>query len=328
MNDFYRADMRSGTTLVPPYFYLNNRIRSFLLLLIVIIIGLPAAAQENPVTPESLAEPDGQFASVNGAQIYYIRHGPADGPHVLLLHGFLGSTDDWSPVIDVLAEAGYRVIAFDSPPFGLSDKATGLDYSVAGQAALTLGLMDALGIERAALVGHSAGGAVAAQAALDSPDRVTHLLLVSAAIGLEEGSGEPPDFGPLSFITEADPDDREAQAQLRDLVKSPLLQIFAGELVGRDMFQLEGWEGGLLAFVRDNLNATDPLEPGDLTGLDIPVTLIWGEGDQIVPVEVGKRLRAALPDARWITYAEAGHMVMQDATDAFNVDLLAILKGA
>jgi pimeloyl-ACP methyl ester carboxylesterase len=295
------------------------------LLGLLLICLWPLVAHAQAVTPQSLAEPDGQFVQVNGASIYYIERGPVDGPPVLLLHGFLGSTDDWTLVIDVLAAAGYRVIAFDRPPFGLSDKATSLDYSVAGQAALTLGLMDALGIERASLVGHSAGGAVAAQAALDAPDRVERLALVAAAIGLEDGGGEPPDFGPLSFITEADPDDPEAQAQLRDLVTSPLARVFAGELVGRDMFQLDGWEGGLLAFVRDNLNTADPLRPADLSDLPMPVTLIWGEDDSIVPLAVGERLQEALPDAEWISYADAGHMVMQDVTDDFNAALIEFL---
>jgi pimeloyl-ACP methyl ester carboxylesterase len=300
------------------------RLLSFLLMLLL----LPITVLAQTVTPQSLAEPDGQFVQVNGASIYYIERGPADGPPVLLLHGFLGSTDDWSPVMDVLAAVGYRVIAFDRPPFGLSDKSTALDYSVAGQATLTLGLMDTLGIDRASLIGHSAGGSVAAQTALDAPDRVDQLILVAAAIGLEDDSGEPPDFGPLSFITEADPDDPEAQRQLGDLVNSPLARVFAGELVGRDMFQLAGWEGGLLAFVRDNLNAPDPMKPDDLTGLTLPIALVWGERDEIVLLEVGERLHMALPTATWITYPEAGHMVMQDETDTFNADLLTILTGA
>ncbi len=304
------------------------RKRLFVIVLAALLL-LPVGLYAQSVTPESLAEPDGQFVQVNDASLYYIERGPEDGPPVLLLHGFLGSTDDWSPVIDVLATAGYRVIAFDRPPFGLSDKSTRLDYSVAGQAVLTVGLMDALGIDRASLIGHSAGGSVAAQVALDAPERVEQLVLVAAAIGLDMSNGEDaPDFGPLSFITDADPADPEAQQRLTDLVESPLARIFAGELVGRDMFQLYGWEGGLLAFVRDNLNTTDDMQADDLASLTVPVALIWGERDEIVPLEVGERLFSALPNAVWITYPDAGHMVMQDETDTFNADLLTVLKGA
>lgn len=301
--------------------------KQLLLIAVWITVLLPTIMYAQSVSPETLAEADGKFVQVNGASLYIIERGPEDGPAVLLLHGFLGSTDDWNPVIDVLAGAGYRVIAFDRPPFGLSDKSTALDYSVTGQATLTLGLMDALGMARASLVGHSAGGSVAAQVALTAPERVEKLALVSAAIELGNGSDEPPNFGPLSFIIEADADDPDAQRQLRDLVTSPLAQIFAGELVGRDMFQLEGWEGGLLAFVRDNLNVSDPMQADDLSALTLPVALIWGERDEIVPLEVGERLHSALPEAEWVLYSEAGHMVMQDVTDAFNATLVDFLGG-
>lgn len=301
--------------------------KQLLLIALWIMVLLPTVINAQSVNPQTLAEPDGQFVQVNGASIYFRERGPEDGPAVLLLHGFLGSTDDWNPVIDVLAGSGYRVIAFDRPPFGLSDKSTALDYSVTGQATLTLGLMDALGMARASLVGHSAGGSVAAQVALTAPERVENLALVSAAIELGDGSGEPPNFGPLSFILESDADDPDAQRQLRDLITSPLAQIFAGELVGRDMFQLEGWEGGLLAFVRDNLNVSDPMQATDLSVLTLPVALIWGERDEVVPLEVGERLHSALPAARWVLYPEAGHMVMQDVTDAFNTTLVEFLGG-
>lgn len=301
--------------------------KQLLLIALWIMVLLPTVINAQSVNPQTLAEPDGQFVQVNGASIYYRERGPEDGPAVLLLHGFLGSTDDWNPVIDVLAGSGYRVIAFDRPPFGLSDKSTALDYSVTGQATLTLGLMDALGMARASLVGHSAGESVAAQVALTAPERVENLALVSAAIELGDGSGEPPNFGPLSFILEADADDPDAQRQLRDLITSPLAQIFAGELVGRDMFQLEGWEGGLLAFVRDNLNVSDPMQATDLSVLTLPVALIWGERDEVVPLEVGERLHSALPEARWVLFPEAGHMVMQDVTDAFNTTLVEFLGG-
>ncbi len=319
------------------------------LALLTLALSLPpAAAQEATptparLTPADLADPDGQFVEVNGASVYYVARGPQDGPPVLLLHGFLGSTPNWDRVIDVLAEAGYRAVAFDRPPFGLSSKSPNLDYSLKAQAALTAGFMDALGIERAAIVGHSAGGLVAARLAVDYPERVEKLALVSAAIGLsgadfglpdgQTSSGAPPVFA------NADPNNPLAQIALRaffttfaeNLLSSSYYDPTAAdrrqaERSGR-FLRLAGWEAGLLAFNRDAAGPDSQFDLEALRGVTAPALLIWGEEDGIVPLRVGERLREYLPDAAWIVYPRVGHIPMDENTDAFNADLLAFLEG-
>src|SRR5690606_24147837 len=118
---------------------------------------------------------------LDGTSIYYVARGPETGSAVVLIHGLLGSTLDWEGTLDALAAAGYRAIALDLPPFGLSAKSPELDFLAAAQAERVVGLMDALGIEQATIVGHSAGGPVAGAIAERYPDRVTRLVLVSPA---------------------------------------------------------------------------------------------------------------------------------------------------
>ncbi|NWG17731.1 MAG: alpha/beta hydrolase [Chloroflexi bacterium] len=306
------------------------------------ITGVSAQATPRPVTPQDLADPDGQFVEINGVSVYYRTRGPEDGPPVLLLHGFLGSTVNWDDTLGILADAGYRAVAFDRPPFGLSDKRPELDYSLEAQAAITAGLMDELGIESAVLVGHSQGGAVIAQFALAYPERVEKLVFVAGAVGLtgEDYGADDQDPGQMfDFMRNADPDSPVARLALRALFTSS----FARDLFGRSItntdlvtpemierssayLRLEGWEAGLLAFARDG--DLRGIEADRLTSVEVPALLLWGEADRLVPVSVGERLRDALPNATWITYPDVGHIPMLEAKQQFHADLLAFLSGA
>ena len=131
--------------------------------------------------PAQLADADGAFITVYGMQIYYRARGPVDGQAIILVHGFLLETATFEPLLQGLAAQGYRVIAFDRPPFGLSDKAPDLDYRRQAHGDLLIGLMDQLGIKQAVLLGHSAGAMVTAGVALRYPERVAKLVMVDAA---------------------------------------------------------------------------------------------------------------------------------------------------
>lgn len=108
--------------------------------MVLLITNVVAAQDATPevtsryVDPTQLADEGGQFVDVDGASVYYIERGDPENPAVLLLHGFLGSVVDWTNVIDVLAEAGYHVIAFDRPPFANSraDALRALAQALAG----------------------------------------------------------------------------------------------------------------------------------------------------------------------------------------------------
>ena len=98
----------------------------------------------------------------NGINLHVVQAGPDDGPLVLLLHGFPEFWYGWRRQIDVLAAAGYRVWAPDQRGYNLSDKPTGLDaYTIDELAADVVGLIDAAGCDRASVVGHDWGAAVA-----------------------------------------------------------------------------------------------------------------------------------------------------------------------
>lgn len=322
--------------------------RKLLFILAFIISAvIPVTAQDTYRDPADLADADGKFMTVNDASIYYLDRGPVDGKPIILLHGFLGSVVDWTNTIPALTDAGFRVIAFDRPPFGLSDKRTDLDYSTQAMSNLTAGVMDALNIEQAVIVGHSLGGAVASQFVLDYPTRVTRLVLVDAAIGIM-GSNPQFDMRPngggrnngnnntgVEFLSRVNPDSPAAQA----LVRGMFSPEFANNMMAQSMsqkhdidpaemqrrtrgLQIKGWEGGVLAFTRDAFSDKSEIELDAFKTVQTPVLIIWGQDDRIVPIEVGEALRELFPHNTWITYPQVGHTAMDENTTQFNADLV------
>jgi pimeloyl-ACP methyl ester carboxylesterase len=129
-----------------------------------------------------LADPDSRFIEVDGMVVHY-KIGGQGSPAILLLHGFGASVFSWREVMEPLSWYG-MVVAFDRPAFGLTSRPmpeewTGQNpYSPEAQSDLTVALMDKIGIEKAILIGHSAGGSIAVLTALRHPERVQALILV------------------------------------------------------------------------------------------------------------------------------------------------------
>src|SRR3954471_14047361 len=123
----------------------------------------------------------GEFVDVEGARIYYYAAGTRGaGEPIVLIHGFPTSSHLWLDVVAKLP-AGHRVVVVDLLGFGRSDAPPAADYSVRGHATRLLRILDSLHIDRAVIVGHDIGGAVASQVALLYPHRVSGLALIDSA---------------------------------------------------------------------------------------------------------------------------------------------------
>ena len=122
--------------------------------------------------------PAGQFVTVDGVRLHYIERG--EGPPVVLLHGNVVTAEDFdaSGVFDLVARR-HRVIAFDRPGFGYSDRPRGSAWSAGTQAELIRDAFAVLGINRPIVLGHSWGAAVALALGLNHPDAVKALVLLS-----------------------------------------------------------------------------------------------------------------------------------------------------
>ena len=217
------------------------------------------------------------------------------GPTVVLLHGFGESLLSWRAAFDRLA-AHADVIALDLPGFGLSDKpATG--YGNERMAAAVLGALDALGVRRAVIVGHSMGGAVAVTLALQAPQRVTALVLVSPAVSAASWGVRPPG-------TEGVAGDWMRRAIARyERLRPRFTAPHDPNWLGEDSAALAytpaddpAYDVALQSVLREF--DFDYLTPERAARLTLPTLVIWGEFDQVIPRAIGARIAESLASSR------------------------------
>ncbi len=257
----------------------------------------------------TVERPRAQTVPVDGRAINYLSLGEANGAPLVLVHGFGGDMNSWMFNLPVLAERR-RVIAFDLPGHGGSSKDVG-SGDLASLVGTLEGLLAALEIDRAHLAGHSLGGAIAIALALDRPDKVASLSLVAPA-GL--GSEINNDYIE-GFIA----------ATRRKEMKEVLRALFADpESLGRDMVN------EVLKYKRlDGVNAAlrkiaGAVFPGGRQGqvardrlgeLPMPVQIIWGRQDRILPAAHADGLPAKIAVH---TIDGAGHMAHMEAAGEVN----------
>jgi pimeloyl-ACP methyl ester carboxylesterase len=318
-------------------------LKKFILtLLLVLILALlivpflvPVPPLEGTVSERELADPDSKFVEVNGLSVHYKEQGAAGEPVFILLHGFGASTYSWREVMRPFSELG-RVIAYDRPAFGLTARPmpgewTGDNpYSTESQAAIVVGLMNALGIEKAWLVGNSAGGTVSVNTALTYPQRVAGLILVDAAIYTGGGSpawarpllGTPQmrHLGPLLVRRIATSGDDFVRTAFHDpSLVTP--KILAGY---RKPLQAYNWDRALWELTA----ASRPLGLAErLDELDLPVLVLTGDDDRIVPTEESIRLGGEIPGASLVVIPNAGHLPHEEKPEEFMQAVRDFLKG-
>ena len=159
---------------------------------VTLLAGLRLAASWHEETG-AVPPAGGRLISVPGAEIYVQLHGPETGTPVLLVHGTAAWSGFWAGVAADLGRNGCRAIAVDLPPFGFSSRSAEGAYTRRDQAARLKGLIEALGLPRAIIVGHSFGAGPAVETAMRHPEKVSGLILVDGALGLPEGAAYPPD---------------------------------------------------------------------------------------------------------------------------------------
>src|SRR3954463_7814086 len=251
----------------------------------------------------SRAKPTPRAIEVHGRPMNFIEAG--SGPVLLLIHGMAGTCANWESVIEPLA-IDHTVIAPDFPGHGASAPGGG-DYSLGALASSLRDLMLSLGHERATLVGHSLGGGVAMQFTYQFPEMVERLALVSSG-------GLGPDVSPIL---------RAAALPGANLFISATAGVGsqAGSLLGRGLGMLGIRPNADVAEVaRGYASLADPerrkaflatlravvgTEGQRVAALDrlylaetLPLLIVWGENDPIIPVEHAHAAHAQLPSSR------------------------------
>jgi len=252
-------------------------------------------------------------ASIHGRSLTF--HEGGEGPVLLLIHGMAGTAANWHSVLEPLA-LRHTVVAPDFPGHGESAPGGG-DYSLGGLATILRDLLLTVGHERATLVGHSLGGGVAMQFAYQFPEMVERLALVSSG-------GLGPDVSPIL---------RAAALPGADLFISATAGVGrrAGSWLGRGMSALGVRPNADVAEVARGyasladaerrkaflatLRAVVGTEGQRVAALDrlyladgLPVLIVWGDRDPIIPVEHGRQAHLALPQSRLEVMEGVGHV--------------------
>jgi pimeloyl-ACP methyl ester carboxylesterase len=259
-----------------------------------------------------------RFADVrlaSGLRLRYAETGPPGGAPVLFLHGWPDSWFSWSRVLPLLPGT-MRCLAIDQRGFGDSDKPDA-GYTIPQMADDALAFLDALGIDRAAVAGHSFGTFVARQAAIAQPRRIAALALI--------GTG----------FEASNPVTREVQASLRDLadpipvdyardfqagtIHHPVPPAFFDRLVAESLkLPPRLWR---LTF--DGLLRHD--DTAHLARIETPALLLWGDRDALFPREDQDRFLAAVPSSRLTVYSDTGHCANWERPEQVASDLAGFL---
>lgn len=298
------------------------------------------AAADRESLSRSLACPvGGRFVRAGDVEMFVQEDGPPEGRAVLLIHGTGAWSQIWRRTMDTLAARGFRVVAVDMPPFGFSERPSTADYSDEAQGRRILEVARALHLTGITLVGHSFGARPAMEAYFLDSLRFSRIVLVDAALGLDEMGKVLPQRLALRTLL--------ALAPLRNALVAATLTnpALTGRLLRRfvsdqstvtpeniAMFQRQltvehttpaigAWLRPFLLSHERSLVVMSPL----YESISAPTLLLWGDSDPIAPVALGRDLVKLIPGATLVELPGVGHIPAMEAPDKFDAALLTFL---
>ncbi len=276
---------------------------------------------------------ESKFIEVVGHDVHYLTAGdPNSDQLILLLHGFGANVSTWDLVLDDLGAAGF-VVAYDRAAFGFTERPESWSgtnpYSAAGQLEVIQALIDEFGEgKEVVLLGHSAGGNLAAAFAAKHPDEVDELVLLAPAL---YSSGGTPEWltwvydipqlnhvGPalVSSIATSGLDLLERSYDDKSLVNDELKAKYTAPL------KIKGWER---AFWNFNKAPRSTGVDKNLAGLTMPTLVITGDNDQVVATEDSVRAAGEIPGAQLVVIENCGHLPNEEKPEEFLTAVAAFL---
>jgi pimeloyl-ACP methyl ester carboxylesterase len=316
-------------------------ITALLLAALVIVSFRWQADRRETADPAAAAPRTGRFVRAADVDLFVQELGPPGGPPVVLVHGTGAWSGTWRDTMSILANAGYRAIAVDLPPFGFSRRPPDAAYGPTAQGRRIAGALDALGVGPVVLVGHSFGAGPTVEAVLLQPQRIRGLVLVDAALGL--GDGTAPPSGSSDTVRGI-----LALRPLRDALVATFLTnpMFTRRLLGAFVADPERLTDERVAIYQQPLSVRgttaavgewlpELLAPGPggasrdaqtYRRLTAPVLVVWGEADTVTPLPEGRYLASLPPKARLVILPGVGHIPQIEHPPAFEQALIAFLQ--
>lgn len=272
------------------------------------------------------------MVQANGVELGVEGFGDPADPAVLLVHGACASMLWWeAELCERIAACGRYVVRFDNRDTGrsVSYPAGRPGYSLRDLAHDAIGVLDALGIRRAHLVGRSMAGAIVVSAAHDHPERVASLTLVSTTTGGADLPPMSPEF--LSYVGSGGPDPGDPAAVVEHVVG--LMAVYSGGSPHHD-------EHAARAIAEQDLTRTRDIAAcltnhfviefdtvAALGDLSVPTLVVHGELDPVFPLPHGEALRDAIPGATLLVMEKTGHELPAPLWDVVVPALIAHTAG-
>ncbi|WP_067725286.1 alpha/beta fold hydrolase [Oceanobacillus damuensis] len=235
-------------------------------------------------------------------------------PPLVLIHGFVSSTYTFNQLIPML-EKHFSIIALDLPGFGKSEKSTSFVYTYENYAKLVAECIDYFNLEDVCIIGHSMGGQIALYTARIIPEKVKRLVLLNSSGYLKSANRL------MIYCTYLPLFNLAIKRRVRNkTVRESLQNVFFNHTLITDD-HIREYESPLKeenfykSLVRLLRHREGDLSTDQLREIKTPALLIWGEEDRVVPIGIGKRLAADLPNAQLITYEKTGHLVTEERTE-------------
>ncbi|MHA2151488.1 MAG: alpha/beta fold hydrolase [Candidatus Thorarchaeota archaeon] len=257
------------------------------------------------------------YVTIGNIDVYYEIHGPPDAPPLVLIGGWASYRWIWFRQVPAFKEK-YKCIVFDNRGAGRSSKPD-IPYTMEMFAADTVGLMDALDIENAHILGISMGGLIAQQVAISSPEKVRSLILVSTNFG---GPNSIPMDDRTMALLVALPTETISKEQARNMrYRATFSEQFLRE--NRDVIEkIDEWAEKhptpLIAQVHQSLAVGDFNAEDEVKKITSPTLIIHGDSDRAVPTKNGELLDISIPQSRLFLIKGGSHFSIIEKYEEFN----------
>ncbi|MBN1882022.1 MAG: alpha/beta fold hydrolase [Deltaproteobacteria bacterium] len=295
-----------------------------ILLFSIFIFGVWGCAHVGVNTSETAGEytgMEGEYVLVQDMNIHTYASGVGCGERipVVFIHGFAASFYCWRFNVEPLAVDG-PVYAMDLPGFGLSDKPKGHDYSLDGYADFIAAYMDAMGIERAVLVGNSMGGGIAVKTQIRHPDRVAGLVLIDALgyfnneFYLYRALGTYP-LGEILLSC-------NNRLIMKTILKTKVYRdnAYVTKDVVDSFMAVNKTENGRRSpvWVLRAMGTYPVIPTEEIKSVSAPTLIIWGEKDRVLPVSHAELFSRDIEHTETVIFPDVGHMPMEERSGEVN----------
>jgi pimeloyl-ACP methyl ester carboxylesterase len=273
---------------------------ALVVLLLFVAGSFMTRALETVARAEVPSDPDTRFLETRSGRVHVLDVGAGDEV-ILLLHGTGRSVADWQEGLAERLAQKYRVVGIDYYGHGLSDRSHGGGYGIALWAEQAVDVLDAMGIERVTVVGHSAGGCVAAILTADHPERVDRAVFIGHGMAMDPIQVLPlmPGLGELRMARTAIFSDVFSPEHERRLAAA---------------YAIRGTRAALLTFLRRQYTIDGlRLVTGTYEDIRRPVLQVHGSEDASISIAAARRLSPRIGETRFLPIAGVGHDVHIEA---------------